>query len=116
MDKQVFNGNLRQIMDENNISQKQLSERTGIPASSIASWYGKQSSSPSIEAVCKIADVLNVTVDYLVGRESEDGRIIIEERENLNVQERELVTEFRKLSVKKQSKVLGYISALSDSE
>ena len=41
MDKQVFNGNLRQIMDENNISQKQLSERTGIPASSIASWYGK---------------------------------------------------------------------------
>ncbi|MDE6758720.1 MAG: helix-turn-helix domain-containing protein [Clostridia bacterium] len=114
MDKQIFNDNLRQIMKENNLTQKQLSEYTGIPASSIASWFGKQSSSPSIEAVRKIADHLNVTIDYLIGRESEDGRIIIEEREYLTDNERELLAKYRKLSPQKQSKVLGYVSALSE--
>ena len=114
MDKQIFNSNLKRIMQENSLTQKQLSEYTGIPASSIASWFGKQSSSPSIEAVNKIADFLNVTIDYLIGRESEDGRIIIDEREYLTNSERELLAKYRKLSLKKQSMVLGYVSALSD--
>lgn len=116
MDKKVFNDNLKQIMKQNSLTQKSLSEHTGIPASSIASWFGKQSSSPSIDAVGKIADFLNVTIDYLIGRESEDGTIIIDGGENLSDAERELVAKYRGLSIKNKSMVLGYVSALAEKQ
>ncbi|MDE7215405.1 MAG: helix-turn-helix domain-containing protein [Clostridia bacterium] len=112
MDGQKFNENFKRIMRENNLTQKQLSVYTGIPASSIASWFGKQSSSPSIDAVIKIADFLNVTIDYLIGREGEDGTIIIDGRECLSDSERGLIAKYRELSPKKQSLVNEYVATL----
>ena len=114
MDGQIFNENFKRIMRENNLTQKQLSVYTGIPASYIASWFGKQSSSPSIDAVIKIADFLNVTIDYLIGREGEDGTIIIEGRECLSDSERGLIAKYRKLSSKKQALVTEYVASLTE--
>ena len=60
---------LKQLLIEQNLTQKELSERTGIPTSTIAWWFGKKNSLPSIENACQLADVLNCSIVYLVGRE-----------------------------------------------
>lgn len=112
MNTSIFNKILKEIMQEKNISQKQLSEYTGIPASSIASWFGKQSSSPSIDAVTKIADFFGCTIDYLVGRESEDGVIIVSENNNYTQNEKDLIEVFRQLSVRQQYAALGFMKGM----
>lgn len=116
MNTSIFNKILKEIMQEKNISQKQLSEYTGIPASSIASWFGKQSSSPSIDAVTKIADFFGCTIDYLVGRESEDGAIVIQQSDSLSENEIKVLDMFRTLNVRRQGLAMVYIAALYDSQ
>lgn len=54
----------------------ELSERSGVPYSSIASWLGERASLPNIDTVCLIADTLDCSIDYLVGREDMNGTII----------------------------------------
>lgn len=112
MNTSIFNKTLKEIMQEKNISQKQLSEYTGIPASSIASWFGKQSSSPSIDAVTKIADFFGCTIDYLVGRESEDGVIIVSENNDYTQNEKDLIEVFRQLSIRQQYATLGFMKGM----
>lgn len=112
MNTSIFNKTLKEIMQEKNISQKQLSEYTGIPASSIASWFGKQSSSPSIDAVTKIADFFGCTIDYLVGRESEDGVIIVSENNDYTQNEKDLIEVFRQLSIRQQYAALGFMKGM----
>lgn len=108
----MFKENLQKFLTEKNLSQKQLSEHTGIPASSIASWFGKQSSSPSIEAVVKIADYFGCTIDYLVGRESEDGVIVVSESNEYTQNEKDLIEVFRQLSVRQQYAALGFMKGM----
>lgn len=108
----MFKENLQKFLTEKNLSQKQLSEHTGIPASSIASWFGKQSSSPSIEAVVKIADCFGCTIDYLVGRESEDGVIVVSESNEYTQNEKDLIEVFRQLSVRQQYAALGFMKGM----
>lgn len=60
---------LKQLLIEQNLTQKELSERTGIPASTIACWFGKQHSLPSLESAYLLSEALDCSIDYLVGKE-----------------------------------------------
>ena len=49
------------------IKQTDIASNTGIPRTSI-SKYESGKIEPSIESIGKIADYLNVSVDWLIGR------------------------------------------------
>lgn len=63
----MFIERLMQILQEREISAYKLSKDTGIYQSTISQWKaGLQK--PSLEAAEKIADYLECSVDYLLGR------------------------------------------------
>lgn len=59
--------NLFVIMANNGISQKQLAENIGASTGNVADWKSGRSA-PSIDKLPLIADYLDVSVDYLLGR------------------------------------------------
>lgn len=59
--------NLFKILAEREISAKKLSDDTGISTGNISDWKSGRSQ-PSINALITIANYLNVSIDYLVGR------------------------------------------------
>ena len=59
--------NLFQRMNELNITSKKLSDSTGISTGNIGDWkYGR--SKPGAESLISLAEYLDCSIDYLVGR------------------------------------------------
>ncbi len=63
---QNFRKNLRSELDYNLFTVKELSEKTGISKSTLECYLGQRETLPSVESAVKIAQALNVTVEYLV--------------------------------------------------
>lgn len=59
---------IKEIRDENNWTIKQFAEHVQIPRTTINSWVLKKRA-PKIDLLYKMADILDVSIDYLVGRE-----------------------------------------------
>ena len=62
----TFRENLREELDYKGISVKQLSDMTGISKRTLENYLGNKETIPPADYACKIAAVLNVTVEYLV--------------------------------------------------
>lgn len=62
-----FAERLRELMEEKNVNQTQLSEKTGIPQGRISKWMSGENY-PSLEGLWKIADYFDISLDILVGR------------------------------------------------
>ncbi|AGR47393.1 XRE family transcriptional regulator [Brevibacillus phage Emery] len=66
-EKQVFANRLTQLLKQQNIKPSQLAKIAGITKQSIHTLQiGK--TTPKLETLYVIADYLNVSIDYLVGR------------------------------------------------
>ena len=65
----IFADRLKDLMQENNLGIKDLSEKTKIPRATINGWTLKIAS-PKIDNLITLADFFGVTVDYLLGREN----------------------------------------------
>lgn len=61
-----FGSNLERIRKDKNISQAQLGKALGLTQQMVSS-YEKDTSSPNIEVLVKIADFFHVSLDSLVG-------------------------------------------------
>ncbi len=59
--------NLFKALEEKRISAKKLSDDTGISTGNISDWKSGRCL-PSINALITIANYLNISIDYLVGR------------------------------------------------
>jgi len=90
-----FRENLRNELDYQDITVKELSVRTGIPIPTLDCYLGTRATIPSAEAAVKIARSLQVSVEYLVigdtarerkpfNKPSREAREIIRWVENLN--------------------------------
>ncbi len=86
-----------------------LMQKTGIAQSTISSYFIR-GSLPSAEQLIKLAEFFECSIDYLLGRENDFG--IIESKNNLTLDENELLTIYRKLDIRKQNKLIGYANAL----
>lgn len=62
-----FSENLKSLMIERGMTQKQLSGLTGIGASSISQYLSGATSIPKAPALKKIADALDTSVAFLIG-------------------------------------------------
>lgn len=58
---------LKELRENKGITQKQLSEETGMSFQSI-SFYEHGEREPGVKVLISLADYFNVSIDYLVGR------------------------------------------------
>lgn len=61
-----FRSNLRDELNYQDLTVKELSMRTGIPQPTLNSYLSSREAIPPADAAVKIAKALNVTVEYLV--------------------------------------------------
>ena len=65
--EQVFGKRLRELRKENGYTIEQFSDMVGISKSTLG-YYENDKRMPDIEILARIANVLNVNADYLIGR------------------------------------------------
>ena len=101
--------NIKQARERRGITQMRLAIELGIAQETI-SGYEIDRIKPSADVLCKIADFLNVSTDYLLGRITEDKNYIDES--NITEKEKQLLFTYRLLDDKKQNDLLWYADAL----
>ena len=67
--------NLRSLRDTRGLSQRQLSERAGIPRPTLATLESG-SANPTLQVVVRVASALNVSVEELIGPPRATGRFV----------------------------------------
>lgn len=79
-----FRKNLRDLLDYECISVKELAEMTKIPKRTLENYLGSRASMPPADYAHRIAKALHVTVEYLFS--DEEGRVdpSISEYDSLN--------------------------------
>ncbi|MBQ8615409.1 MAG: helix-turn-helix transcriptional regulator [Clostridia bacterium] len=63
-----FDKRLRKILSDKKITQTKLVEDTNFSTGNLFSWFNKKSQ-PNMSTVIELAEYLNVSLDYLAGRE-----------------------------------------------
>ena len=100
---------LKEIRNIKGLSQKELSEKLNLKQNTISS-YESSSIQPSLENLIKIADILDVSVDTLLGRDANIVDLnLLSENQKYVV---EKVVKF--LSDNDVAKVVGYIDNLNN--
>ncbi len=61
-----FGNRLRRLRKDHDITQSQLAAEIGVVASAVGKYERLPQSYPSVEALIKIADYFNVSIDYLL--------------------------------------------------
>lgn len=61
-----FKKNLRDELDYQDMTVKELSAKTGIPKPTLDSYLGIRETIPPADVAYKIASILNVSVEYLL--------------------------------------------------
>ena len=67
---------LRELREKENYTQVALAEKLGVTSQTILNWENGIYE-PNISQLCKLADIFNVSIDYLVERK-EKGSIVNE--------------------------------------
>ncbi len=103
-------------LKEIGMSQKELSERTGIAQSTISEWK-KKKNNPTTDRIMIISEVLDVSPSWLLSgavakgkRSNESDYIVVDKKTELG----ELVEKASNLDSKKLERVLGYLEALTN--
>ena len=63
---------LRELRKINNLTQKELGKKMGVSAQTILNWENNVYQ-PSVNELIKLADIFNVSLDYLVNRERKNN-------------------------------------------
>ena len=113
--KMTIGDRIFERLKEIKMTQKEFSNETGISQSTISEWKSKKNN-PTSEKIMIICKVLDVTPEWLLsgadnrGERSNDIPWYVVERET---ELGEIITEYHKMDEKQRSRLLGYISAIS---
>ncbi len=103
---EIFSERLRIARELKGFSQTDLAKRTDLQPSAI-SHFENNRRSPSFDNLKQLADVLGVTVDYLLGRAEEpttmnlDVEMLFRDFKQMSEADRKILTEMAKVLVKK---------------
>ena len=107
-----------ELLEKQGITQKEFSIKTGIAQSAISDWKRKKTN-PVSNKILTICEVLNVTpYELLSGVEDEGTRsrksdyFVIDKETELG----DLIVRFQNMDQKDKGRLLGYLSALSQSD
>ena len=107
----MIRDNIFRILKEKEITQKELSDQTGISQSTISDWKHK-GLNPASDKILAICDALGVTPYELLseGGNERAGDILLRE----DTEDYEVLVEFRKMKKKQKERLMGYIEALNE--
>ena len=108
----LFMERLRQLREEKKMTQLRLGLEVGASQETI-SGYEINKAVPPADMLIKLADTLNTSVDYLLGRTDEKTFNPVR-KSDLTQREQELFELFRTLPKEKQDKAIGIIMGLKD--
>ncbi|MDD7459653.1 MAG: helix-turn-helix transcriptional regulator [Treponema sp.] len=91
----TFRENLRDELDFQGLTVKELSARTGIIKGSLDNYLGVRASIPPADVAVKIARALNVSVEYLVTGERQKTAAHIEKNYNITDEFNEIPDKFK---------------------
>lgn len=101
---------IRALRAEKNITQLRLSLELEVAQETISA-YEKGKHSPSLKSLIKLADLFDVSIDYLIGRSDirkpETGKLLQDE-------EILLLTRYRRLSTLDKARLLAYSQGISE--
>lgn len=109
--KEFYMVNLKQAREDRGITQVRLSIELEIAQETI-SGYEIGRIAPSISILVKIANYLNVSTDYLLGRIDENIPLMKIKQNDISKEEEQLLFDFRKLNENNKNDLLWYINAL----
>ena len=72
--KSFFGEQLKKVMSEQNITQKELAEKLGVVQQMISFWT-TGNHSPNIKSIEKVAKALNVPINYFIEKPKSDNKI-----------------------------------------
>ena len=106
---------IRYLREELNFTQENLANKIGI-SRQVLSNYENEINQPSPEILIKLADNLQCSIDYLLGREDDFGNISIhtEKPAPLPQDEQTLLNNFRKLPQDLRHRAAVYMQNLAD--
>lgn len=98
---ELFRQRLREAREMRDWSQSNLGAKAGLPPSSIA-HFESGSRKPSFDTLHRLANALEITTDYLLGRVdqpnvAEEGDPLFRDVGKLTGQDRELARDFLKM-------------------
>ena len=107
-----FASRLKTIRKDHSMTQQELADKSGLSRSSINTWESGHSL-PLPDGLCALANALGCSTDYLLGREREDGLIVIDDSSNaLSDVEQHIIEVFRMLTNRNKIKAVGYIDGI----
>lgn len=98
-----FKDRLREEIEFNGLLGKEIAAKVGISYSTFLSYIDARSVLPNVETAVKIAEILNVTVEYLVKGDK---------FESLNREDRMILSHFRSLDSENQIKLIKIAEVL----
>mgnify|MGYP000873812885 CR=1 FL=1 len=91
------------LRQQRNWSEYQLAEHSGLPQSTISSWFRK-GMSPTLASLQKIADALGITLSQLVANENDPV--------SLTARQKELLDKSNKLSEEQKDIFIQFMDTL----
>jgi|GEM_PF-2269714 len=91
-------------------TQKEMAEIAGV-SPQVYCHYENNRVTPPLDSLKRLADFFDVSIDYIVDRESEDG-LIVSEGQSLSGDEKELLNGFRRLNAAGKGRILGNLEGL----
>lgn len=98
---------LKEEMSYQDITQKELSEKTNIPLNTLRGWFSKKIL-PDLTSAYKMAQELNQPLEYFI-----NGDIFPPNNYHLPTREIKLLENYRKLSQKEKNSVDALVKSLS---
>ena len=103
-------------LEEMDMTQKEFSEKTGIPQTTISDWRKKRTN-PTSEKIMIICKVLDVTPEWLLsGIEAQGNRgnpqkwHVVDSTTEAGI----LLTAYNSMDASRQARLLGYAEALAN--
>lgn len=106
--------NLKEARNEKGLSQKDVAKYINLTQQTYSD-YETGRTNPDIETLIKIADLLNISVDYLLGRSDDFGAISIKKSSPaMTAEEQALLNDFRSLPRQERVQAAEYVHFLAD--
>ena len=107
-----FMTRLYDLREEKNMKQKDIATMLNIKPSAI-SKYEKGIAQPSIPTLIKIAEIFNISIDYLLGLSSVKNPY---SSDKFTPKEAEIIAKYRKLTKENQIRIDERIGAVIDGQ
>ena len=101
----MYGSRIRDLRMRNNYTQETLADKVNVSYKTVGSWE-REDRLPPVDKLSQLADLFGVTLDYLMGRDTDDGLLVAAHMDDdlTDEQKKEIqeYIEFKKAQYRKQ--------------